>query len=502
MTALVTMVVISSANYCRCMWYQLKEPEGLDEFVNRKKQCAIKYIIKKRGIYMWNIKGKIGVFMALSMFCGLFGNLYVDNTMAYALNNKKYSTNKYVGNSLNHNEKMLLGIISREDKEKICKRIEHYYSVLYEGLHTGTQGDITEDFYDEKSHVVENEMNKNDIDIAIITNELLDWYKLHFNYLNFEESNGDIIVNVEAKSEFHYQSAPNDVDSSKKDTYKICLTELNNEWKIKNIDSETDLQYLQLDKEFEYSDMEDNTVTESEIKKYAQQRLDTVESFLKVTRNSSDNVKSEVSTRVVAEKLTSRSYNSTNGVKYARLYALQNNPKNLVFARASLDCTNFVSQCVWAAYGGWKIDTEKFTNVSINRTRVANKERMTSSWYGAKYGKGDISNNFCGVTYFYNYVTDSKKSFGPQGKGYGKASTDKFDLSKVRVGDVIQFYLASYGNWRHSTYVSSVTKVGADDYKIFLCTHQSDHKDISITEYLSNFDKARGIHFENGKFSS
>ena len=89
--------------------------------------------------------------------------------------------------------------------------------------------------------------------------------------------------------------------------------------KIKNIDSETDLQYLQLDKEFEYSDMEDNTVTESEIKKYAQQRLDTVESFLKVTRNSSDNVKSEVSTRVVAEKLTSRSYNSTNGVKYARL---------------------------------------------------------------------------------------------------------------------------------------------------------------------------------------
>lgn len=72
-------------------------------------------------------------------------------------------------------------------------------------------------------------MNKNDIDIAIITNELLDWYKLHFNYLNFEESNGDIIVNVEVKSEFHYQSAPNDVDSSKKDTYKICLTELNNE---------------------------------------------------------------------------------------------------------------------------------------------------------------------------------------------------------------------------------------------------------------------------------
>lgn len=38
MTDLVMMVAISSANYCRCMWYQPKEPEGMDELVNRKKQ--------------------------------------------------------------------------------------------------------------------------------------------------------------------------------------------------------------------------------------------------------------------------------------------------------------------------------------------------------------------------------------------------------------------------------------------------------------------------------
>lgn len=32
-TALVMMVATSASNYCRCMWYQPKEPDDLDEFV-------------------------------------------------------------------------------------------------------------------------------------------------------------------------------------------------------------------------------------------------------------------------------------------------------------------------------------------------------------------------------------------------------------------------------------------------------------------------------------
>ena len=36
-TALVMVVATSSANFCRCMWYQPKEPDGLVEFVKRER---------------------------------------------------------------------------------------------------------------------------------------------------------------------------------------------------------------------------------------------------------------------------------------------------------------------------------------------------------------------------------------------------------------------------------------------------------------------------------
>ena len=33
--ALVMVIANSSANYCRCMWYQPKEPDGLNKFVKK-----------------------------------------------------------------------------------------------------------------------------------------------------------------------------------------------------------------------------------------------------------------------------------------------------------------------------------------------------------------------------------------------------------------------------------------------------------------------------------
>lgn len=47
-TALVMVVATSSANFCRCMWYQPKEPDGLDEFVKRERHGKI-FILEKMG---------------------------------------------------------------------------------------------------------------------------------------------------------------------------------------------------------------------------------------------------------------------------------------------------------------------------------------------------------------------------------------------------------------------------------------------------------------------
>lgn len=43
-------------------------------------------------------------------------------------------------------------------------------------------------------------------------------------------------------------------------------------------------------------------------------------------------------------------YDANKAVNYSDCYALT---ENSLFYVADKDCTNFVSQCVWAGYGGW-----------------------------------------------------------------------------------------------------------------------------------------------------
>lgn len=45
-TALVKVVAASSSDFCRCMWYQPKEPDGLEEFAKRRKKFEKKDILE------------------------------------------------------------------------------------------------------------------------------------------------------------------------------------------------------------------------------------------------------------------------------------------------------------------------------------------------------------------------------------------------------------------------------------------------------------------------
>lgn len=50
---------------------------------------------------------------------------------------------------------------------------------------------------------------------------------------------------------------------------------------------------------------------------------------------------------------SSYNYIASWGVQYAQAYG---STPNSNFYSVSSDCINFVSQCVWAAYGGWYTD--------------------------------------------------------------------------------------------------------------------------------------------------
>ena len=72
------------------------------------------------------------------------------------------------------------------------------------------------------------------------------------------------------------------------------------------------------------------------------------------------------------------SYDREAAVAYARKFALTTN--NGIFKSMGLDCTNFVSQCMWSGYGGTKGYT--LDDTAALKARVAADYRQTSTWYG------------------------------------------------------------------------------------------------------------------------
>ena len=101
-------------------------------------------------------------------------------------------------------------------------------------------------------------------------------------------------------------------------------------------------------------------------------------------------------------------YIRENALKYANRYALSQNPIFGNFAGIGGNCTNFVSQCIYA--GSCKMNY-----------------RPTFGWYYISLN--ERSPSWTGVEYFYNFIT-TNTDVGPYGKEVG--------LDELEVGDVIQ----------------------------------------------------------------
>jgi len=191
-----------------------------------------------------------------------------------------------------------------------------------------------------------------------------------------------------------------------------------------------------------------------------------------------------------------RSYSSSNAVKYARKYAnVGKNKKNklLFYYVNGNDCTNFVSQCVWAGYGGYIP-----SDISKTKKRISNKTYMTSSWYG---GTGGGYKNWENVSKFASYVSSSK-TYGPQGKIYnnnGKCTK----LTGIKLGDVIQMKSANASRYSHSLFVTQINYTPGAGSTYFVSCHSYDALNKSLADVYSEWGKnsyARRISFSGAKF--
>lgn len=148
------------------------------------------------------------------------------------------------------------------------------------------------------------------------------------------------------------------------------------------------------------------------------------------------------------------SYNREIVVEYALKWALERNPKYYNYDKIGGDCTNFISQCLFAG------------------TRQMNYRK--NGWYYSD--ANNKSPSWTGVEFLYNFLIQNKYE-GPKGKEILK--------EELQLGDIIQ--LSFDGNiFGHTLIVSKI-----DNIEIYVCAHTIDAKNRKLDSY--NYKKIRYI---------
>jgi hypothetical protein len=159
--------------------------------------------------------------------------------------------------------------------------------------------------------------------------------------------------------------------------------------------------------------------------------------------------------------LQKRDYNRLSAVEYARLWAYRRNPEYSDFDGMGGDCTNFISQCIFAG-----------SNI-MNYTPV-------TGWYYKNLFQRTAS--WSGVENLYYFLTTNTGA-GP----YGIICNRDTAL----IGDVIQLY-------RGNTFTHSLLITAKRRNEIFVSAHTYDTFNQNLDSYIRK--DTRYIHIEKVQF--
>lgn len=157
--------------------------------------------------------------------------------------------------------------------------------------------------------------------------------------------------------------------------------------------------------------------------------------------------------------LTIKKYDRKQAIMYAQDYANKRNPQYYDYTNEGGNCTNFVSQCLYAG------------------APVMNYEQ--NGWYYISPAKTSIS--WANVEPLYNFLT-TNKSLG--------VFASQSSLSMCEEGDVIQLKFKNKPIFSHCL---MVTKVKAHNNNgIYVCANTRDVLNVPLSFY--SFEKFRVLH--------
>jgi len=162
--------------------------------------------------------------------------------------------------------------------------------------------------------------------------------------------------------------------------------------------------------------------------------------------------------------LLTREYNREFAVAYAKRWALSRNPLFFDFKGLGGDCTNFISQCIYAGCCEMNFTPDYgWYYVSVNNRSPA----------------------WTGVEFFYDFMINNR-GIGPY---CSEAASDG-----LLPGDVIQLADSS-GDYYHTLIVTGITRDG-----YLVSAHTNDALDRRLDTYP--FASARYLHIEGARYDS
>jgi hypothetical protein len=162
--------------------------------------------------------------------------------------------------------------------------------------------------------------------------------------------------------------------------------------------------------------------------------------------------------------LVNKEYDRERAVAYARRWALSRNPLYFDYAGIGGNCTNFVSQCLYAG------------SCTMNYTD-------TFGWYYLSPAERTAS--WTGVNFFYNFLTGNR-SVGPYGREVGR--------EELLPGDVIQLGRNAGGYYHSLLFLER-----GEDGDLFVAAQSDDALDRPLSTYT--YDFARFLHVDGVRLS-
>jgi hypothetical protein len=318
-------------------------------------------------------------------------------------------------------------------------------------------------------------------------------YQYQINYRKVTINGSEATIGVTVDLDFQYRNASPDIKSGLYGiNYDFCLKYDGAKWLITNIDSDL-VEYQNFTKQVREQIAKNPAASKVEAIRQVTQTLKNNMSLMlnstyhNGTATSGGTVLSvgpgstptdSVHTKSIYVGCKSYTYNPAAAAEYALTYA-EANLNNRIFYTIYYDCTNFISQCVWAGYVGFSANA-----IATAKYNIANKYGMIySEWHA---GTGGGTGTWEEVNKLWNYLTDTTKNAGPIGVGFNNGGRyDNIIPNSINIGDVLQVRDGPGTVFEHSVFVTKKSAVVSSFSDIFISSHTNNRKNFSLQEIIN-----------------